>query len=93
MGVVEQHIFEAVKQPGALAHYPEALADQVACVRDTRVGQHPLVGPVHLRELELEPCLRRLGARFPKARSPGGVILGTDQMRLQPVDLADEACE
>ena len=90
MGVVEQDVLETLDGDGTLADHAERLAHQVAGVRHPGLGQHPLVGAVHLGELALERRLGGLGSRVPEPGRPAGVLVGADQVGLQPVDLADE---
>ena len=86
--IVDQHVLEPLRRRRPLADHPQRVADQVAGVASARLGQHPLVHAVDLGELAPD-----LGLGLRQPRRPPRVVLGADQVRLQPVDPADEPRE
>ncbi len=88
MGVVEQQLLD----PGHVAgpRDAERIAEQTAGVARAGLGQQPLVRSIDLGELERQCGLRRVAV---ERERPVGVVVGPDQLRLQPVDPADEAAE
>ena len=88
MRVVDQHVLEPLHRRRPLADDAQRVADQVAGVAGARLGEHLLVHAVHLRDLALD---LRLGLGEPIG--PARVVLGPDQVRLQPVDPPNEPGE
>ncbi len=72
------------------AHDAERVGEQPAGVTRARLREQPLVRAVDLGELERERGPRRIAL---ERKSPIGVVLGSDQLRFQPVDPADETAE
>jgi hypothetical protein len=89
LGIVEQQLIEGAQRPGALLEDRQRLAHEVAGVRAADLVEDPLVGSVDLGELALALGLRSLGDV--KRGGPAQVLLGSDQLRFEPVDPRHEA--
>ena len=81
LSVVDHSVLESRRERGFPGDQPQRIPEQVPGVAGTGLGEHPLMGPVDLGELLLD--------RVPAGR-PRRVLLGADQLRLEPVDPADE---
>ena len=85
--VVGEHVLKAPRELGLLARERDRVAEQVPGVAGAGVGEHPLVGAVDLGELALE---RRLGGIGRERLRPAPVLVGIDELGLEPIDPAHE---
>ncbi len=96
--LVDEHVAPAARDARphvrALAQQPEGLQDEVAVVERPGLGEHPVVGRVDGGELALARGARPVGlVLVGDRRGPGGVVLARDELRLEPVDAADDRAE
>ncbi len=91
--VVEQHVLKAPGDRRLFADPAQGVADQIAGVARAGVGEHPLVRPVHLGELAGDRRLGGIAVAVGHLRRPPRILLGPDQLRLEPVDPSHEPAE
>ena len=89
LDVVDQQVVEAAAATAPLRGTPHRAEHHVAGVDRARVGQHPLMHAIDLRELPLEG---RAGWIHQTIR-PRGVVLDRDQLGLELVDPPHEPSE
>jgi hypothetical protein len=93
LGVVDEDVLEARAYLRTLAREPERLADELARVTRSGLAEHPVVGAVDLGELALERRPLAPALALAKRGGPGHVLLGVDELGLEPVDAAHEAAK
>ncbi len=86
--VVDEHVLEPLRDRRPVTRDAKRVADQVAGVTRAHLGQHLLVHSIDLGELALDV---RVGLGQPLG--PARVVVGPDQVRLQPVDPTNEPRE
>ena len=92
MRIVDQQVLEPLRYRRALLRHPQRVAHEVAGVPGAGLGQHLLVDPVDLGKLELEIRVVDQGVRgLGQAPRPPRVVIRRHQVRLQPIDAADES--
>ncbi len=82
--IVDQRMGEPLGERRPSGDRSQRVAEQIAGIASPCLGEHPFMGPVDLGELLLDRV---------RPGRPRCVLLGTDQLRLQPVDLAHESSD